>query len=292
MILDEHRTPRHFWANTISTACYIANRIFWCSILHLTPFELRFGRKPSVSHLRPFGCKSFVPKCENLDKFESRSSDGILLGYTPHGRSYRVFSHETNTIVESCDIIFDETAPYPCDVFECADDKEMDESIFIDKELQGFDGDEDDPLRPSTSSPEPVLTFILEAEAPQTTTSSTTVVEASRVEGEIIFESGAPSHIQKAYPPQQVIGNMNQRVTRFSRSGHLSYFTNTLFIGHFEPRDVGHALSDWSWVNVMHEELENFERNQVWILVEPPRDVNVIGNKWVFKNKQGGMVRL
>jgi hypothetical protein len=37
----------------------------------------------------------------------------------------------------------------------------------------------------------------------------------------------------------------------------------------------------------MHEELENFERNQVWTLVEPPRDVDVIGTKWVFKNKQG-----
>jgi hypothetical protein len=37
----------------------------------------------------------------------------------------------------------------------------------------------------------------------------------------------------------------------------------------------------------MHEELENFERNQVCTLVEPPRDVNVIGTKWVFKSKQG-----
>jgi hypothetical protein len=37
----------------------------------------------------------------------------------------------------------------------------------------------------------------------------------------------------------------------------------------------------------MHEELENFERNQVWTLVDPPGDVNVIGTKWVFKNKQG-----
>jgi hypothetical protein len=42
-----------------------------------------------------------------------------------------------------------------------------------------------------------------------------------------------------------------------------------------------------SWVNALHEELENFERNQVWTLVEPPHDVNVIGTKWVFKNKQG-----
>jgi hypothetical protein len=37
----------------------------------------------------------------------------------------------------------------------------------------------------------------------------------------------------------------------------------------------------------MYEELENFERNQVWTLVDPPRDVNVIGTKCVFKNRQG-----
>jgi hypothetical protein len=68
----------------MSTACCISNQIFLQSILHLTTFELRFGRKPSVSHLRPFGCKCFVLKCVNLDKFEPHFFDGILLGYTPH----------------------------------------------------------------------------------------------------------------------------------------------------------------------------------------------------------------
>ena len=37
----------------------------------------------------------------------------------------------------------------------------------------------------------------------------------------------------------------------------------------------------------MHEELENFERNRVWVLVESPPNYNLIGTKWVFKNKQG-----
>jgi hypothetical protein len=87
-MLDEHRTPRRFWADAISTACYISNRIFLRSIQHLTPFEFRFGRKPSVSHFRSFSCKCFVLKRGNLDKFESHPFDGILLGYTPHGRSY------------------------------------------------------------------------------------------------------------------------------------------------------------------------------------------------------------
>jgi hypothetical protein len=83
-------------------------------------------------------------------------------------------------------------------------------------------------------------------------------------------------------------------VPRSSRLTHLSCFSNILFVAFFEPRDVGHTLSDSSWVNAMHEELENFERNQVWTLVDPPRDVNVIRTKCVFKNKQvedGGVVR-
>jgi hypothetical protein len=201
MMLEGYMTPRRFWADAISTACYISNRIFLHLILHLTPFELRFGRKPSVSHFMPFGCKCFVLKCDNLDKFESRSFDGILLGYTPHGRSFRVYNVETNTVVESCDVTFDETAPCPCGVFECVGDKEMDESIFVDEGLQGVDGDEDEPLLLSTSSPESVPASALKSEAPQATTSSTTAVEASRVEGEIISELGAPSHIQKIHPP-------------------------------------------------------------------------------------------
>jgi hypothetical protein len=159
------------------------------------------------------------------------------------------------------------------------------EIIFVDEELQGFDGDKDELLFPSTSSPELVPAFTLEVEAPQGTTSSTAAVEASHIEGEIISEQGVPSHIQKAHPSQQIIGNLNERVTRSSMSAHLSCFTNTLFITLFEPRDVIHTLSDSDWVNALHEELENFERNQVWTLVEPPHDVNMIGTKWIFKNK-------
>jgi hypothetical protein len=104
-----------------------------------------------------------------------------------------VFNLLTNTVVELCDVTFDETTPCPHDVFECASDKEMEKSIFVDEGLQDIDVDEDEPLLPSTSSPEFVPASTLEAEAPQSTTSFTAAVEASQ---------GAPSHIQKAHPPQ------------------------------------------------------------------------------------------
>jgi hypothetical protein len=137
--------------------------------------------------------------------------------------------------------------------FECVGDKEMDESAFIDEELYGFNGDEDDPLHLSTLSPEPVPASTLKAKASRATTSSTAAVEASQIEGEIISDQGAHSHIQKSHTPQQIIDNLNERVTRSLRSAHLSYFTNTLFIALFEPQDIRHVLSNLSWVNVMHE---------------------------------------
>jgi hypothetical protein len=168
-------------------------------------------------------------------------------------------------------VTFDETTPCSRGVFECAGDKEMEESIFVDEGLQGIDGDEDEPLLSSTSSPKPVPASTLEAEAPQATTSSTATVEASQVEGEIISKPGAPSHTQKEHPPQQIIGNLNERVTQSSRLAHISCFSNTLLVALFEPRDIGHALSNSSWVNAMHEELENFEKPSLDLSCSPER---------------------
>jgi hypothetical protein len=98
----------------------------------------------------------------------------------------------------------------------------MEESIFVDEELQSFDRDEDEPLLSSTSSPDLVPASTLKVEAPRATTSSTRAVEASWVEGEIISDRGSPPHIQKAHSSQQIIGNLDEWVTRSSRSTHLS----------------------------------------------------------------------
>jgi hypothetical protein len=51
---------------------------------------------------------------------------------------------------------------------------------------------------------------------------------------------------------------------------------------------VHEALQDSDWVIAMQEELECFTHNKVWSVVERPRNhrIDVIGTKWVFKNKQ------
>jgi hypothetical protein len=85
-----------------------------------TSYELRFGRPPKVSHFRVFGCKCFILKQGNLDKFESRSSDSIFLGYASHSHAYRVFNLETNRVVETYKVTFDETMPCSVSVFKSA----------------------------------------------------------------------------------------------------------------------------------------------------------------------------
>ena len=50
---------------------------------------------------------------------------------------------------------------------------------------------------------------------------------------------------------------------------------------------VEEALEDPNWINAMHEELHNFERNQLRTLLEKPdNNHNIIGTKWVFPKKQ------
>ncbi|WVZ93423.1 hypothetical protein U9M48_039401 [Paspalum notatum var. saurae] len=134
-MLDEHRTPRRFWAEAVNTACYIANWIFLRAFLGTTSYELWFGRQPSVKHLRAFGCRCFVlKKAGHLDKFESRCLDGIFLGYASSSRAFRVWILEAKQVVETCEISFDETMPCTTPAFELSGDDEEGTPIFEDEE--------------------------------------------------------------------------------------------------------------------------------------------------------------
>ena len=58
-----------------------------------------------------------------------------------------------------------------------------------------------------------------------------------------------------------------------------------MLLAEFEPRSVKDALENESWIEVMNEEIEYIEKNNTWTLVPRPKNKNVIGTKWVFKNK-------
>ena len=85
------------------------------------------------------------------------------------------------------------------------------------------------------------------------------------------------------HPLDQVIGDVTQLMkTRHQVRNEVNYLCYTSSL---KPKNVKEALTDEHWITAMHEELGQFVHNDVWTLVLRPNNVNVIGTKWIFKNK-------
>jgi hypothetical protein len=89
--------------------------------------------------------------------------------------------------------------------------------------------------------------------------------------------------IQRDHPVNTILGDIHKGVTTRSRVAH--FCEHYSFVSSIEPYRVEDALRDSDWVLAMQEELNNFTRNEVWHLVPRPNQ-NVVGTKWVFRNKQ------
>jgi hypothetical protein len=93
--------------------------------------------------------------------------------------------------------------------------------------------------------------------------------------------------IQRDHPVNSILGDIHKGVTTRSRVAH--FCEHYSFVSSIEPYRVEIALRDSDWVLAMHEELNNFTRNEVWHLVPRPNQ-NVVETKWVFATSKMSMV--
>ena len=109
-MLSESSLPKYFWADAVSTSCYVMNRVLIRSILKKTPYELFNGRKSNISNLKVFGCSCFVLNNgkEILGKFDEKANNGIFIGYSSNSHAYRVYNKRFMIIEESVHAMFDE----------------------------------------------------------------------------------------------------------------------------------------------------------------------------------------
>jgi hypothetical protein len=228
-MLDEHRTSRRFWAEVVNTTCYVSNRIYLRVQKKKTYYELMHGRPPKVSHFHVFGCKCFIlKKGKKLEKFEARSVDGIFFGYASHSRAFRVFNIETNQIVETCEVTFDETQRHNQLVFVCAGDDELVKEIFQEEDHEHGD-DEDGGVVPTTEHVPTNSTTIENGPPPTPTTTNPDQGEAA-VEEEVASRREPPRQVQVDHPASRIIGN----ITR-SRVLNNYHFAHVAFVATFEP---------------------------------------------------------
>jgi hypothetical protein len=88
--------------------------------------------------------------------------------------------------------------------------------------------------------------------------------------------------IQRDHPVNSILVDIHKGVTTRSRVAH--FYEHYSFVSSIEPYRIEDALRDPDWVVAMQEELNNFTRNEVCHLVPRPNQ-NVVGTKWVFRNK-------
>ncbi|KAK1369394.1 hypothetical protein POM88_035486 [Heracleum sosnowskyi] len=86
-----------------------------------------------------------------------------------------------------------------------------------------------------------------------------------------------------SHTPDLIIGDPDAGVQTRSAIKNECLYHN--FLSKEEPKKVEDALKDADWVTAMQEELNEFERNEVWKPVPRPKNISIVGTKWIFKNK-------
>uniref|UniRef100_A0AAV1TKR7 Integrase catalytic domain-containing protein n=1 Tax=Peronospora matthiolae TaxID=2874970 RepID=A0AAV1TKR7_9STRA len=110
-MLHHAKLEKFFWAEAAMTAIYVKNCLPSPKVMHKTPFEIVHNSKPSVKHMRVFGCQVYIltPKEKRL-KWDPKARTGIFLGYEEASKAYRVYDIEAGQVVISRDVNFDDTA--------------------------------------------------------------------------------------------------------------------------------------------------------------------------------------
>ncbi|KAG8482698.1 hypothetical protein CXB51_024274 [Gossypium anomalum] len=137
-LLFEKNLPKTMWAEAVNTAVYIQNRLPTKALAHKTPFEAWFGFKPSLAHIKVFGCLCYsqVPAVKR-DKLSKRAVSGILTGYSLVKKGYKILNPLTNKIQVSRDVVFDEKA---CWNWERNEPEAIPEELVTDQ----FEADQND----------------------------------------------------------------------------------------------------------------------------------------------------
>jgi hypothetical protein len=95
----EKGLPKQFWAEVVACSTYLLNRCPTKSVENMTSQEAWSNYKPSVAHLRIFGCLPYsqVPKSKRK-KLDDRGEKCIFLGYSENSNSYKFYNPLTKNI--------------------------------------------------------------------------------------------------------------------------------------------------------------------------------------------------
>lgn len=277
-MLQAKEMKNEFWAEAVNTAVYVLNRTGKSSVIGKTPYELWFGSKPKVDHLRLFGSRAYihVPK-QNRRKLDAKSVECVFVGYDENVKGYRMWNADDRRIEISRDVRFidddytevvciekapqEEKAVEKAEETERNDDNESEQS----KSVESSDFEEDGPEEAVASSGGPIMNKGW----------------CSVDKGNIMDDAARRNRGTKKPACCDGAGNHQCGMVMALAACYLD-----------EPRDFEEAMKSpnkMKWKTAMDEEMGSLLENGTWKLVDKasaghPR---LVDNKWVYKVKYG-----
>ena len=282
-MLSNSSLPISLWPEALKTAAYILNRVPTKAVPK-TPFELWKGWKPSLKHLRIWGCPAEVRVYNPHErKLDPRTISAFFIGYAEKSKGYRFYCpNHSSRIVESRNARFLEN-----DVVSGSD--RLKDMIFEDTDrTRDLISDNSVPTSSELLVVHPTRMNIEEPTIPVPHLSETTLEDHG---------SHPPQEDQPVEQQSQpeVVESTIRRSTRVRKSAIPTDYVVYLQESDYDittendPEIFSQAVEgDKStlWYNAMKDEMNSMAYNQVWDLVELPTGKKPIGCKWVFKIKR------
>ncbi|KAJ3680984.1 hypothetical protein LUZ60_015473 [Juncus effusus] len=262
--------PKALWAEGMACATYGVNRLPCSPINKKSPHELMFDEKPSVKHLKVFGCTCFVHvPDEKRAKLDAKARKCIFIGYDQRKKGWKCMDPTTHKFIVSRDVVFDEASSLYGDGGSQAVVSNLPTPPVVHVGNPGVDdmgNPSEDPRFSSSTS---------------TVTSSSEMDQGDRGSNEV--QSQEEGNTQALRRSTRTIS----RPARYRDENFVSTYS-CFFSGSTdgEPSCFEEAKCNKSWEDAMDEEMQALRKNETWDLIPKPKGVDPVTCKWVYKLKR------
>ncbi|GKE17602.1 retrovirus-related pol polyprotein from transposon TNT 1-94 [Tanacetum coccineum] len=268
-MLADSKLPTTFWAEAVSTACYVQNRVLVVKPHNKTPYELFRGFKPALSFMRPFGCHvTILNTLDNLGKFDGKSDEGFFVGYSLSSKAFRVYNTRTRKVEENLHIGFLENKP----MIEGNGPKWL---FDIDSLTQSMNY-------------VPVAAGTITNESADASYFDSLSKDVGNDEPKSAADDISPEvNTASLYDPHSLKDMFKVGASHTLEATHVEFFSDE-----DEPKvNLGNIPNSYTVPTTpntrIHKDcpIKNVI-GDVWILVDLPNGKRAIGTKWVFRNKK------
>ena len=190
------------------------------------------GKKPNVKYFRIFGSTCFIFKNrENVGKFDTRSDEGVFLGYSSFSKAYGVLNKKTSKVMETMNVVIDENSITPTQ----KDFNQLPKFVLPLAPIS--DKVEEDPSFPPTPNVDQ-SSDSSHAEITQEPTSPPPPI------GHI--EREPSSRVRLNHPREAIVGNMNElNLRKLLVDKYVANFVSySCYLSQVEPTKVDETLQD------------------------------------------------